>query len=356
MELTCKPDFDEAAKRWVAFWQGEVIDRPCLYIVAPRDGVKPAGGPGQLAGLQLGYRKAAEIYEEYAATRVFLAEAVPFLEPSFGPDQFAAFFGAKLHVAPDGDKDTDWVEPFVENWDNVLPLKFDERNRYWQDMLEFIRAATEYSEGKFIIGQLDYHGNMDCLSAIRTPDRLALDLVDRPDTIERALAEVRPYFGIFYDAVYEAGKMRERGTIGWTPFYCRGRFATLQCDFICMISPDMARRFVIPALEEEAAHVDHSTYHFDGPTALQHVEAICGIKDIDVIQWVEGAGHGRHINWIDLLKRFQSFGKGLEVHGTVDEVKALHRELMPEKVLYVVEKVTSEGEGRELIEWFRRNT
>jgi len=150
--------------------------------------------------------------------------------------------------------------------------------------------------------------------------------------------------------------MAERGSIGWTPFYSRGKFCTIQCDFICMISPAMSRRFVIPALAEEAAHLDHCVYHFDGPGALPHFDDICSIRDIDVIQWVQGSGQGRHVNWIDLLKRFQAAGKGLQVCGTTDEVKVLHRELRPEKVLYCVSGVRSVREGEELIRWFERNT
>jgi hypothetical protein len=197
---------------------------------------------------------------------------------------------------------------------------------------------------------------MDFLSAIRGRESLALDLMDCPETIQRAMAQVRPYFGIFYDAIYQAGQMRPRGTIGWTPFYCRGKFATIQCDFLCMISPAMARRFVIPALEEEAAHLDHCTFHYDGPGALHHFEDICGIPKTDVIQWVQGAGRGEHIHWVELLKRFQSRGKGLQVNGSADEVKLLHRELRPERVLYVVNGVKTEREGHDLIQWFQRNT
>jgi len=354
MHLEYKPDFDDAVRRWDAFWQGEMIDRPCLHIVVPKDGRDPATMPGQLTGLNMGYGKAVEMYEEYAASHVFLAEAIPQFRPGFGPDQFAAFFGAKLHVSPDS-VDTSWVEPFVEAWDEALPLRLDQNNPMWQAILEFTRTAAELSDGKFLVGQLDYHSNMDCLAALRGPARLCMDLSDIPETIERAMAQVRPYFGISYDAILEAGKMIH-GTVTWTQFFSRGKVGTTQCDFICLISPAMARRFVIPALEEEAAHLDHCVYHYDGPDALAHLEAICAIKNIDVIQWVQGAGRGDHVDWIDLLKRFQSKGKGLQVRGTPEQVKRLHRELDPTGAFYIVNGVESEREGRELIEWFERNT
>ena len=354
MKLKYKPDFDAAARRWDAFWQGEIIGRPCLHIIAPRDGCEPAPMPPRLAGKTLGYRQAVETYEAFAASHVFLAEAIPFFRPGFGPDQFAAFFGARLRLSPESD-DTSWVEPCISDWDQAMPLEIKEDNPTWQEVLEFTRVAAELSAGKFLVGQLDYHSNMDCLAALRGPGQLCMDMADMPETIDRAMAQVESWFGPAYDAVYEAGKM-QCGTITGIPAYSRGKFVAAQCDFIGMISPAMARRFVIPALEEEAAHVDHCIYHYDGPDALVHLDDICAIGDINAIQWVPGTGNGDHVDWIDLLKTFQSKGKGLEVFGTPEQVKRLHRELAPGGVFYLVTDVESEREGRELIEWFERNT
>jgi hypothetical protein len=183
-----------------------------------------------------------------------------------------------------------------------------------------------------------------------------MDLIERPETIDLAMRQARSLFAPVYDRVWDLGHMQTWGSTGWAPFYSRGKFATIQCDFVCMISPAMGRRFVIPALEEEAAFLDNSVYHYDGPGALPHLDAICGIADIDVIQWTQGAGNGGHTDWIDLLKEIQSRGKGLQVNGNPEEVKILHKALRPEKVLYCVGHVESEKEGEELIRWFERNS
>ena len=356
MKLEYKPDFEEARTRWDAFWEGEIIGRPCLHIVTPKESVEAPPGPNQLSGFQKGFREAVEMYDAHAAALVFMAEAMPYVTPSFGPDQFAAFMGAELEFSEDSRMGTNWAVPFVDDWEAAMPLRIREDNPTWRDFLEYHRIAAEVSEGKFLISQLDIHSNMDALSAIRSPSRLCMDLVEQPETIDRAMEQVRPYFSYVYDAVYEAGNMPECGSIGWTPCYSRGKFCTIQCDFICMISPEMSRRFVIPALAEEAAHLDRCSYHYDGPEALPHLDDICGIEEIDVIQQVQGAAHGEHIDWLDLLKRFQAAGKGLEVRGNPDEVKQIHREINPEKVLYIVYNVQSQRDGEELIKWFEKNT
>jgi 5-methyltetrahydrofolate--homocysteine methyltransferase len=63
-----------------------------------------------------------------------------------------------------------------------------------------------------------------------------------------------------------------------------------------MISPEMCRRFVVPALEYEASCLKHNIYHYDGIGALTHLDDILAIQSIDGIQWVPGAGQKRTID------------------------------------------------------------
>ena len=356
MELLYKPDFEEAAERWETFWRHEMLDRPVVVINAPREGAEPATRPTYLMGLEGRYQEAVEMWDRVFAAQVCLGEAMPYGRAAFGPDQYAAFFGAQLKHSPDS-PDTTWVEPFVEDWDDVLPLEFDPANATWQALLEYERLLAEAAKGRFLVGQIDLHSNMDTLFALRGSERMCMDLIECPETVDQAMAGARASYPVICDALYEAGVDNGGlGSVGWTPAFTRGRFAVTQCDFICMMSPAMARRFVLPAIAEEAAYLDHTVYHLDGPDALPHLDDICAIEDIDVVQWVQGAGNGEHVDWIDLLKEIQRKGKSLEVRGTVDELKVLHKELDPARAYYYCSSVASVKEGEELLEWFRRNT
>lgn len=348
-----KPDLGRVKNYWEAFWNKEVIDRPCIFVTAPRnDKVGQKKRPLYMAGADGDYEKALKIFDEWAASTYFGGEAIPYLDVSFGPDQFSAFLDAALTMAED--KTTSWVKPFVSDWKTVK-IQFREDNSTWTKMLEYIRFATQFSEGKFLIGMLDLHSNMDCLSAIRGPENLCLDIIDCPDEVGRVLNQVRSLYAPVYEGIYKAGDMKHRGTIGWTPFYCQGKFATIQCDFICMISPKDARRFVIPALAEEASFLDHSVFHLDGPEALVHLDDILAIREIDVIQWVPGAGSPPLIEWMDLLKKIQKKKKGLEIRCSPEEVKKFHRELQPDGILYIIE-ASSKQEADGLISWLKDNT
>lgn len=49
--LEFKPDLEQATARWLAFWNKELIDRPCCVITAPKDPAKPMPpAPPYMAG------------------------------------------------------------------------------------------------------------------------------------------------------------------------------------------------------------------------------------------------------------------------------------------------------------------
>ena len=353
MELQFKPDFDRARTYWEAFWNREIIDRPCVSITAPKEPANPREPPSVLNAVDGRYLESLQRFERWVASTHFGGEAIPFYQVNFGPDQFSAFIGAELVMSED--HGTSWVKPFVTDWQTVQIRIREEESSIWIQMLNYLQLADRFSKGKFLVGMIDLHSNMDCLMAIRGTQALCMDLIDRPHDVERVLTEVRALFPRVYDAIYEAGDMRSRGCVGWAPFYSTGKFCTIQCDFIFMVSPEHARRFAIPALAEEASFLDHSVYHLDGPGALVHLNDILAIPDIDVIQWVPGAGNGRMIDWIDLLKTIQAAGKGLQIGCTPEELKRFHRELRPEGVLYCC-GTASVQESDELLDWLQSNT
>jgi hypothetical protein len=355
MELSLKPNLDEALERWRAFWNQEIIGRPCVAVTAPKEGVERVAGPQGQIHPDADFEEHLDQAEAAMAGVYYGGEAMPFIQPSFGPDQVAAFVGARLDWSEDS-AHTSWSVPFVEDWDEALPLRLGAGNDTWERMLELCRKAGERGEGKFLVGMLDMHSNFDWLAAIRGPDRLCMDLLDCPEHIHRAMGNVRELYPQMYDALYEAGHMAGRGTCGWLPFYCEGRYATTQCDFCCLLSPAQFEEFVLPALAEECEFLDRSFYHYDGATCLQHFDAITGIQALDGIQWTPTAGGPPMMGWLDLLKRFQATGKNVFVGcGSADELKVYHRELEPNRVLYRV-GVGSEKEADELLRWLESHT
>lgn len=354
MRFAYKPDFEDARRHWEAFWNGEIIDRPCCRVIAPKNGAKSYPHPPGIQYPGMDLKAHVEAFDRWASGIYFGGDAVPFFFPNFGPDIYAAFLGADLEGFDHG-TGTSWAVPFVNDWTAALPQLSYPHGYWWDAVLSYVSLAREIADEKFGIGVLDLHSNLDCLAAVRGPQNLCMDLVDCPDMIAVAMDRVRRTYRPIYNELYVASGQDKTGTSSWLPFYCEGKFACIQCDFICMISPELARRFLYPALEEEAEFLDHCCYHLDGPDALVHLDDILAIKQIDAIQWVPGAGNAPHIEWMELLKRIQDAGKALYVGASVDEVQVYHKELRPEKVFYDV-RAASQAEAEELLDWLKSNT
>lgn len=350
--LEFKPDIEEVARRFEAFYAGDIIDRPIVLITAPKEG--KTGAPGS------NYRERVfgdmdDIIERAlisAEATYYGGEAVPSLWLSFGPDEVAVFTGAELRWSDDSG-DTNWSVPYVEDWSKSLPITLKEDHPLWRRSLEFHRRAAERIGGKMLITPLDLHTNMDLLAAIRGPQRLCMDLIEQPEMIDRAMADSMEIFRKVWYEIAQAARMDEFG-------YCHGIYsmegaAYLQCDFSCMISPEMFRRWVLPALEEEASIVKHVVYHWDGPGALVHMDDLIASKGLHTLSYVPGAGHGSHIDYIDLFKRVQQGGKAVQVWGSIDEIKVMHKELKPEKVFYST-WARSQKEAEDFLKWLVNNT
>jgi 5-methyltetrahydrofolate--homocysteine methyltransferase len=353
LKLQYKPDAAEAQDRMRAFWAGEMIDRPCVSIKAPKAGKTQPSLP-QIIAPDFDFEAGVGRFEEWASCTFFGGEAFPSLWPTYGPDVFSAFIGAEMSLSPE--TDTSWVTPFVQDWDALEPFSIDPENKWWKATLELSRVAAKMGEGKFIAAHIDCHSNMDCLSAIRGAAELCMDLIIQPDEVLRAVKWADAPYKPVYDAVFEAGAMGEHGSTSWLDMWSDGRAQVTQCDFCYMVSPSHFNQFVLPSLEIEISSLDHAMYHLDGPGELPHLDSLLAIENLHGIQWVPGAGQAPITEWVDVLKKIQSAGKAVHVGVTIDQLKALHPQLIPEKTFYQVWDRTSESEADELLDWLVAHT
>ncbi len=353
MSLELKPGIEDAARRWNAYFAGEIIDRPLVWATAKQAKAEPVE---KITYHDWIYGDIDENIDKTlkAARAIFWGgEAVPSFFPSFGCDEVGVYTGSQLYWNEDS-PETDWIKPYVNDWKDVLPLDIKDDNFYWKRKLEIYRRGAERLAGKMAMSPPDLHTNMGLLAAIRGSERLCLDLIDCPDLINEAMESARALFPKIWGKMTEVGKMDELGYCQY--LYSMEGAAALECDFSCMISREMFRRWVLPALEEEASYVKNAVYHWDGPGALTHREALMGSRNLYTLAFAPGAGGGRHIDYLDLLLEIQKHGKAVHVTGTIEEMKYMHRFLDPEKVAYFTFNMDSPEEVEMLLEWFVKNT
>ena len=352
VRLQCKPDFEEARKRWDALWRHEVVDRPCTLVTAARI-PEPSGYP-KLVAVQDDFATVLAGCDAYLESHAFLGEAMPAFRPGFGPDQMAAFLGAPLTISQVSSQ-TSWSEKIVADWETFLPLRISESNQYYTRMKDFHSLAEEHLAGRCLLSEIDMHSNIDLLEGLRGAQNLLYDMIDTPDTIMKAMSQAREIFRQVSEDFYPYGSKAMLGTTSGLPMYDRGQFNRIQSDFIALLNPGMFRKFVLPAIEEEAQYLDRSCFHLDGPDALTHLDDLLALSDLDAIQWVSGAGNRPQTEWPEVLHRVQKAGKIIILHLSAADVKRIHGEYAPELLVYDVRTRTVE-EGLELLEWLKKNT
>lgn len=354
LRLELKADFADAVRRWEAYIDGQVIDRPVVLVSCHRPGAPQVSQPSYKDKIFLPFDTILGQALESARGVWWGGEAIPSFFPSFGADEVALFCSRNgAFVWNDDSPGTNWSHPFIHNWEDELPLQLNKEHPLWKRMLSLLDAAASKLAGKMCIGTIDLHTNLGLLAAARGGQELCFDLVDYPEMIDRGLADARALFPTLWEAVTTASRSKELG-YAMAFFSFRGA-AVLQCDFSTMISPEMFRRWVLPALEEEAGIVRHAYYHWDGVGALKHKKDIISSRNLHTLGFLPGEGHGRQIEYLDLFKECQAAGKGVHVGGPLEECQAMHRELRPDKTIYTV-FINTPAEGEAALEWFKRNT
>ena len=354
--LNFKKQLEHTRKYADAFWNHEMLDRPYVAVTAPLQKVDFDWSPAAAyrACMNEDYDRNLKDFEQVVQNTYYAGEALPALTITLGPDQYATFFGAGIETSAEAF--TTWAVPCVKDWADFEVVLNKSKGSYYDKIRKYYAYAADFCKDKFLLNVPDLHSNMDALSALRGSQDLCMDLYDCPEEVHRVLNEIRKTYVEIYNMTYDAGNMKEVGTIGWSPIYCAGKSAVIQCDYCCMLGPEQGKEFVFPAIAEEAAYLDHCVYHLDGKGALVHLDTILAIDEIDCIQWVPGAGQPPTYAWMDVLKKIQAAGKSLWIYDwDVEQIKAFHKELQPDKVAYSLGVDTPE-EAEELLEYLTKNT
>ncbi|MFB3891900.1 MAG: hypothetical protein ACE15C_07740 [Phycisphaerae bacterium] len=330
MELELKKDFDKVLARFEAWWRCEIVDRP-LASLRGRPRRAPAVPTKRHATLRdrwMDIEFAIDRFEAGLDGAEFLGESYPMYYPNIGPEIVGALFGCELEFG----ETTSWSRPAVKSCRDILKLTPDFGNEYWAA----IRRATDLSlargKGKWITGLTDLHTNGDLLASLRDPEEVCMDLADDIEGVRAACEHVTKFFAAIYEDC--AGRCARAGqpvTTTWLPALHGGKCYATSCDLICMISPKMFERTILPSLIEEMRYLDRNIFHLDGPGALKHLDALLDLPELNGIQWVYGAGRGSAKDWISVYQRIQSAGKCMMIAcDSIADAKAVMEHIRPE--------------------------
>lgn len=361
-----KEDWEKAKERFSAFWAGEIVDRCCLSVTAPRR--KPID-----SGYE--YREAKDNVQKwidsefrmeqtmnYFANTFFGGEAIPLYWNNLGPGVAASFMGSGYKLA----ENTVWfdVNPPITDWGKRKELKLDLDSEMWKIAWNMTEKFCKDARGNYHVGITDLGGNMDIAVSLRGNDILLYDLYDNPDEVKKLLDEIDAVWFQAYEKLQSLINSHMDGCTAWMGLWNPKRWFPLQCDFSAMISPEMFDEFVKTHLEKEANFLDNAIYHLDGPAQINHLESLLEIDGITGIQCVPGDKlsertgrfHSTYFDetWLPVYKRIQEKGKRL----ILDNVQTVEiddlMECLSPKGLFIATHCNSQDEAEELLKKFEK--
>ncbi|MHB1317727.1 MAG: hypothetical protein ACYCYF_03810 [Anaerolineae bacterium] len=349
-----KPDYEDSKRRIEAFWEREIIDRPVVQFSLARPVLEQVPLPFSRHATLRDRWLDADYQARYALATLtnheFLGDTLPIAFPNLGPELFAAFYGCPLHFG----ESTSWTDPILHDWADAGQIRFDATSPYLAKLHEMTDAFLSIGRERFITGMTDWHPGGDWLAALRDPATLAVDLITNPDDVQRMLVRGEADYLKVYDGFYDKLRAAGQPITTWLPLISEERYYVPSNDFSYMISNAMFERFFLPGLTRECQFLSRSIYHLDGPGALRHLDSVLCIRELDAVQWVFGAGNEGYGQWVDVYRRIQRAGKGVEVICTLEEVEQVMETLSPKGLYLSVDGVPSHEAGIELLERLSR--
>lgn len=330
--LEYKENWPRVRERMLAFWEHEIIDRACIAVTAPREHQVPvpeADAEREIADIDFHFER----YHALFQNTYYSGEALPVATSVLG---FAAFGGTPRFMKDEQDfYGTIWIGPIIRDWKET-PYRFDTQSKWCQRFLELKRREYADSQGKYLPSADGVLSPTDTLMQLRGAGPLCLDMLDHPGEVEETLHELLSTYKWINRQVLGLMRAEEEGMVAlrlWAP----GTNLSLCCDFSCMVSPELYRKFILPEMEEVTNWVDYCFYHLDGPNALQHVPILLELPKLRGIQYQPGAGSSRipAVHWLPLYRRVQEAGKCVQMHAKYEEVEALLEALDPRGLLIV---------------------
>lgn len=349
MNITRNPDWENAQKRLEAFWNNEIIDRPCIQIYAPAPESDFADiGPITDCDYEARWNDPEIVFHnfrsKYMRTR-YLGEAFPVLYPKWpGPE---LMLGSNVEY----DLNTIWVKPGVETIFDLDMHRLSIEHPVVNSFLKKLSYCAEHVNGEAFIGMPGMGNPGDTIATVCGYENLLVDLVEEPDEVMAVESKLTTFWKCMYDKVYNATTQYIQGSCGWLPAWHPGRSALIEFDMAAMISPEMFRLY-LPHLLERAEYAEKSIYHLDGPDALIHLDTILAQKEFDAIQWEPGVASKNILDWIPVMQKIQAAGKGLYIAGPRYSPKAvleLLKKLKPEGLIVPL-SVSSVEEGEQFLE------
>jgi hypothetical protein len=315
-----KPDWREAKARMLDWWAGKKTDRVVAMVTAPRAGMPPCQSRGTPAERHTDFPTIFHNLDQELARTFHGGEAFPTHFVYIGAVPMGAFLGCELEFR----EDTVWQTRLPYGWDEADRVRFDRANRWWQHLCRLTQASCERAQGRYLVTAGGGSAIGDVMINLFGHEATLLAMAESPDAVRRLRDRMLSWTKQMFDEQFGIVAPYQEGHIDWLRMWAPGTYHSIQCDVSLMLSPRTFNDLFLEELRQECWHLDYSFYHLDGSGALQHLEALLSIKELDGIQWVpEPTVSSDPVEFTPVLTRIREAGKKLYLSCRPERVGAV---------------------------------
>ena len=191
-------------------------------------------------------------------------------------------------------------------------MRPDPNNEWHRLFFEQVDAYVDAAKGKCLAAIPPLLGGGDIRAALRDPQALCVDLMERPDEVKALNSRITDDMLRIYDTCCKRIKRGRTPVCTWD-FVGGQKPFVQQNDFSCMISDTLFKEIFLPDIRRECNHMTACIYHLDGPRALRSLDLLLETPNLHAVQWAFGAGNGTWRDWVHVYRHIQQARKGFQV-------------------------------------------
>jgi len=286
VKYTLKKNEGQARAHYGAFWQNESIGRPLFYVTATGDNsFKAYENENNITrkGMDLDPQWQAN-YARQQLAKDFLWEAMPMVTVMIGRDitNMAVLAGADYR--------------YLMPWECVGFSK--NPNFLTEDIPPFsVKGFMEkviscYGSVRQEVGMegcLNPPTTLDALttmSMIMGEEIFFLSLKQEPTLVLKRMEQLNQLYYQFYNEVYQILLQWGYGEgSSWFPVFAEGKFESVRCDIMYMVSPAMFRQFALPQLDQVCSSMDFSMFNLETVKMISFIDDLAQVPGLQGIYW-----------------------------------------------------------------------
>jgi hypothetical protein len=342
------PRFPQIARRFDAWWNQSVLDRPIFIGQVNANPKRPITRRLELLAEPEAWLRAKQA-DMVQTHRV--GDALPGIRVDFGPVMLGGLFGAKVEFQ----SDTTWTHAYIDDdWSNAPEWRIRDEEPWWVLLRRLTRMVAEDAAGRYLVRTPDLGGSADVLLNLRGSSPLCMDVIEQPQRLIDAQSAIYPSWRQVFCELYRLCLSANAGISHWLELWSSRPHHVPACDFNFMIGPDDFERVCLPDIARQCATVGQACFHLDGSGAARHIDALLEAPCLQAIQFTPGAGTPSALAWVEMLRKIQDKGRSVLVFCPPGEVLELSRMLRPEGLAIFVLGAIGVGELDELFRQFGR--